>query len=117
MRWLDGITDSMDMSLSKFQEMVKGREACLCCSPWGHKESNTIQQLNNEQQLHQLEGKFEEGREVPLPTNVSPMTKTLPGTQCELNKYLLRKGHTKANKLTRECFQFCFTNFHKSEFS
>ena len=38
MRWLDGITDPMDMSFSKFWELVKGILAC--CSPWGYKELN-----------------------------------------------------------------------------
>ena len=33
MGWLDGVTNSMDMSLSKLQEMVKDRETA-CCSPW-----------------------------------------------------------------------------------
>ena len=40
MRWLDGIIDSMDMSLIKLQELVMGSVAC--CSPWGHKESDWV---------------------------------------------------------------------------
>ena len=36
MRRLDGITDSMDMSLGKLREMVKERNPG-CCSPWGHR--------------------------------------------------------------------------------
>ena len=37
MRWLNGITDSMSMNLSKLQETVKNG-SLVYCSPWGHIE-------------------------------------------------------------------------------
>ena len=46
MRWLDGITDSMDMSLNKLGDS-EGQGSLVCCSLWGHKELDMTEWLNS----------------------------------------------------------------------
>ena len=46
MRWLDGITDSMGMSLSKLRELVDGQGGLACCDSWGRKELDMTKRLN-----------------------------------------------------------------------
>ena len=45
---LDSITDSLDMNLSKLGDSG-GQRSLACCNPWGHKELDTTQQLNNKE--------------------------------------------------------------------
>ena len=44
MRGLDGITDSMDMGLSRLQIDSEGQGSLACCSPWDHNESDMTEQ-------------------------------------------------------------------------
>ena len=45
MRWLDGITDMINRSSEQAPGVGDGQGSLVCCSPWGHKESDMTEQL------------------------------------------------------------------------
>ena len=46
MRWLDGITDAMDMKCEQGPGVGDGQGSLACCSSWGREESDMTEQLN-----------------------------------------------------------------------
>ena len=61
MKWLEGITNSMDMSLTKLGA-GNGQGGLACCSPWGLKESDTTEWLNNNETLNDVQKMFKNVR-------------------------------------------------------
>ena len=103
MRWLDAITDSMDMSLGWTPGVSDGQGGLACCDSWGHKELDTTEQLNwteetykfpeiyNLPRLNQVEiqnqnkpvmWKETESVIKNLPTQTSQMASLVNSTKC-----------------------------------
>ena len=97
MRWLDGITNSKDMSFSKLQELVEGQGSLACCSPWGHKESDMTEQLKNNNKKCSTGASKWLGRALCMPS--------MPSMPCRGMTYV-GKTKTKNNVFAMESTSF-----------
>ena len=108
MRWLDSITNSMDMNLSKLCETVEDREAWYASVHVISKESNTTQQLNNNHYLQQIVSKDGHINFFSLPKYVGCLIlqdiKSIHFT-LNLNKTCGCSGYQNMAELT--FYQFC----------
>ena len=58
MRELDGVTDLMDLSLGRLQEIVNDKGSLACCSPWDLKELDMPEGLNNNNNNNNMKTKI-----------------------------------------------------------
>ena len=100
MRWLDGITNSMDMSLSKLWEFGDGQGGLVCCGPWGRKESDTTEWLNNNCLLVKLNWLFGYWRRSPLENGQMGLSYVVKTGFCLCSE---RKWLSKRNLLFSPC--------------
>lgn len=102
MKWLDSITNSVDMKLSKFWEIVKDQGSLACCSSWCHKELNTIYPLNNNNSLAALLKQRQE--DTPLIPSSSTDIPSLSSKEFLTVKVLVKVLGFQSSALLACCF-------------
>ena len=68
MRWLDGITNSNGHEFEQTSGDTEGQGSLACCSPWGRKELDTTEQLNNNNNSHSGLGTFPSILKIKIPS-------------------------------------------------